>query len=462
MTDTIAGQPVTLLSQWYDFSGGTLTDLDATPTIAVTSVATGATALTATSSGVTHPGTGFYGYAWTPASTLTPGLYLATWTGLSSGSPVTAAETVTVVAPASAAATNTSPDGIWYATREEVKGALDVKGTARNNGQVARALEDASRAVEDDVCHRRFYPVQATRYFDWPPRAGMTPWILRLNDQELISVTAITSGGQTIEPGDYNLEPVNSGPPFNRVEINIGTDASFGGGNTYQRSIQITGLWGYRLTEATVGALAEALDDSETAVDVTGAVSASAGVGSILRVDSERMLVTERSQLDTGQNLAASLDAQAKTVTATVADGTAYMVGEVILIDAERMRVDDIAGNNLIVKRGWDGTVLAAHTVGADIYAPRRLTVTRGALGTTAAAHSDTSSVYRFDPPGPVRQLVVAEAINSLTSEVAGYSRGLRSGEGGSGERNRDLNALQKRRDDTYAACGRKGRVRSI
>jgi hypothetical protein len=212
-----------------------------------------------------------------------------------------------------------------------------------------------------------------------------------------------------------------------------------------------------------VGALAEALDDTETAVDVTGAVSAVVGVGSILRVDSERMLVTERSQLSTGQTVGGSgLTAQANSVSLTVASGPAFTVGEVILIDAERMRIDDIAGNTLSVKRGWDGTVLAAHSVGATIYAPRTLTVTRGALGTTAAAHSDGSTVYRFDPPGPVRQLVVAEAINSLTVEAAGYSKGLRSGEGGSSERNRDLNALQKRRDDTYAACGRKARVRAV
>ncbi|MET7457713.1 hypothetical protein ABZT03_38860, partial [Streptomyces sp. NPDC005574] len=113
MTETIAGQPVTLLSQWYDTLGGSLTDLDATPTITVTSVATGATALAATSSGVTHPGLGSYGYAWTPAGTLTPGVYLATWSGLKSATPVTATETVTVVAAASADATNTSPEGVW-------------------------------------------------------------------------------------------------------------------------------------------------------------------------------------------------------------------------------------------------------------------------------------------------------------------------------------------------------------
>src|SRR5438067_6922199 len=108
MTDVIAGQSVTLLSQWYDFSGGSLVNLDATPTTAVASVATGATALAATSSGVTHPGTGSYGYAWTPASGLTPGAYLATWSGLKGGSPVTATETVTVIAPATASATNTN------------------------------------------------------------------------------------------------------------------------------------------------------------------------------------------------------------------------------------------------------------------------------------------------------------------------------------------------------------------
>ncbi|MGW4856996.1 hypothetical protein ACWEPZ_37890, partial [Streptomyces sp. NPDC004288] len=310
----------------------------------------------ATSSGVTHPGLGSYGYAWTPAGTLTPGVYLATWSGLKSATPVTATETVTVVAAASADATNTSPEGVWYATREEVKAELDVRETARSNARVDRVIEDASRAIEA-LCHRRFYPVQATRYFDWPPRAGMTPWILRLDDKELISLTSLASGGVTIASGDYLLEPVNSGPPFNRVEVNIGGDASFGGGSTYQREIQISGLWGYRDTATTVGALAEILDASETGVDVDGATSAAVGVGSILRVDSERMLVTGREQLSTGQTLGGSgLTNVNNSVVVTVQSGTAFAAGEVILIDGERMRVDDIAGNTLIVTRAWDGS----------------------------------------------------------------------------------------------------------
>lgn len=460
MTDVIAGQSVSLLAQWYDFAGGSLTDLDATPTISVTSIAAGATALAATMSGVTHPGTGSYGYAWTPASSLTPGAYLATWSGVSSGSPVTATETVTVWAPASAAATNTSPEGIWYATREEVKTELDVRETARSNARVDRALEDASRTVEDSLCHRKFYPVQATRYFDWPPRSGATPWVLRLDDQELISVSAVASGGTMIASDEYNLEPVNSGPPFNRVEVKLSSDASFGGGATYQRDVQIAGLWGYRLTETSAGALAEILDDTETAIDVDGATSAAVGVGSILRVDSERMLVRERAQLSTGQTLGgAGLTAQNNSVSVTVQNGAAFTPGEVILIDAEKMRVDEVAGNTLVVTRPWDGTTIAAHSVGATVYAPRTLTVVRGALGTTAATHATASTVYRFDPPGSVRQLVIAEALTDLLQGRSGYARTAGSGEG---ERETSGKGLADLRARVYASHGRKARMRSV
>lgn len=54
-----------------------------------------------------------------------------------------------------------------YATREEVKSALDIKQTARNNDQVDRAIDSASRAVEG-LLHRVFYPTFDTRYVDWP------------------------------------------------------------------------------------------------------------------------------------------------------------------------------------------------------------------------------------------------------------------------------------------------------
>ncbi|MEV6181348.1 hypothetical protein [Streptomyces sp. NPDC052015] len=461
MTEVIAGQTVTLLAQFYDFEGGTLTDLDATPSIAITSIATGSTALAATTSGVTHPGTGSYGYAWTPSSALAPGAYLATWSGLKNAAAVTATETITVTAPATAEDTNTSPAGIWYATREDVMRALDVKLTARNSAQIDRALESASRGVED-LCHRRFYPVQATRYFDWPSSQYRPSWRLWLDDNELISLTTLVSGGVTIPSTDYFLEPNRSGPPYSRIEIDLDSSAAYGGGDTHQRDIQVTGLFGYRNTETQVGALAEALDASETAVDVNAATSAVVGVGSIVRVDSERMIVTGRQMLDTGQNVGGSgLTILPNNVTLTVSDGTAFAVDEILLVESERMLIVDIAGNNLTVIRAWDGSVIAAHAAGVDIYAARRLTVRRGALGTTAATHADATSLHRWDPPGLVRDLTIADAINRVLQEQAGYARTSKTSTGAKSVSVETL-SLETLRTQTYTAHGRKARLRGV
>jgi len=38
--------------------------------------------------------------------------------------------------------------GIWYATREQVKAALDAAETARNDAQVDRAIESGARSIE--------------------------------------------------------------------------------------------------------------------------------------------------------------------------------------------------------------------------------------------------------------------------------------------------------------------------
>lgn len=349
----------------------------------------------------------------------------------------------------------------WYATREDVKAALDVQETARNNGQIDRALSAATRSIED-LCHRRFYPEVAIRSWDWPTTQGVASWRLWLDDSELIDLTSITSGGTAISPSDVLLEPNRSGPPFNRIELNIGSDAAFGGGSTHQRDITITGLYGYRDEETLLGVIVEALDDTETGVDVDATTSALAGVGSLLRIDTERMIVTGRAQLHTGQTLGADLAAQAKDVTVSVQSGAAFTVDEVILIDGERMRIIDIAGNTLIVKRGWDGSTLAGHTTGAAIYAPRALTVQRGALGTTAAAHAGGATVARWDPPGLVRTLAIAESLNTLTLETAGYSRALRSGEGANSERSRDTRGIEGLRQQVYTSYGRKARTRGV
>lgn len=350
-----------------------------------------------------------------------------------------------------------------YTTRENVKRALDISPTARTHRNIDRCIESSARRV-DGLCHRTFYPYIATKYFDWPNFQRAVPWRLWLDDTELISITSLVSGGVTIPSSNYNLESNRVGPPYDRLEINISTSSALSAGATYQRSIAITGLWGYSNDEVTLGLTTEALDSAETGIDVDADTSAEVGVGSLLRIDSERMLVTSRSQINTGQTLGTAMDAQSNTVTVSVADGTAYAVDETLLLDAERMLIVDIAGNNLIVKRAYDGTVLSSHAQFTVIYAERTLNVVRGAFGTTASTHSSGSTVQLWKAPSGVQQLNTAEAIHELEQEQTGWFRTMSASSnfGGTAKRSATMDAILDMRDSVYQAYGRKARTRTV
>jgi hypothetical protein len=345
--------------------------------------------------------------------------------------------------------------GIWYATREQVKAALDTAETARNDDQVDRAIESGARSIEG-LLHRKFYPWTGTRYFPWPHPRSRSAFRLWLDADELVSVTTLVAGGITIPASDYFLEPVNTGPPFTSIEIDLASSATFASGPTWQRAIAATGVFGHSAVEAPAGALAEALDAVETGVDVTD--SSMVGVGTIIRVDSERMVVTGRSMLDTTQNTSV-LTASSSDVAITGITAGTIAVGEVILVDSERMLVVDVAGTTLTVKRAWDGSTLAAHNAGVDIFAPRTLIVERGALGTTAATHNTASAVVKHVVPAMVRDLNVAEAINQLQQETSGYARVIGEGEDAREGTGRSLFDLRR---DTVTALGRKARFRSV
>lgn len=317
-------------------------------------------------------------------------------------------------------------DQVCYCTREDVMRAVDVKNYARINDQVDRAIRGATSIIESGTfgLNRKFYPLVATRYFDWPNDQQARAWRLYFNQYECISITSITTGGITLNPGDYFLEPANSGPPYRRIEMNLASVKAFSGGNTFQRSIVINGLWGYNADEEPAGSMVTA-NISSSATSFTVSNSAIVGVGNILRIGTERMIVTEKSMVTTAQT--GSISANNADQALTVADGTQYAVGETLLLDQERVRVADIAGNVLTVQRAQDGTVLAAHTA-ATIFALRALTVTRGALGTTAAAQTAGALVKHVVPP-LVRNLAVAESINTLEQEGAAYARTVGSGD---------------------------------
>ena len=354
----------------------------------------------------------------------------------------------------------------WYATREAVARATDVKASAHAWVQIDRGLDAGSRRIES-LCHRKFYPQVATRYFAWPDYENGSwgrPWQLWLGDNELISLTSLTSNGAAVPLANIYLEPVNTGPPYTRIELDRASSAAFSGATGPQRAIAVTGVFGYTADEILASELAEALDSSETEVDVTD--SPLIGVGALLRIGTERMIVTGRSMLTTGQTLQTPLAAMVADVTVAVTTGSAYSVDEILLLDSERMLIVDIAGNQLTVKRAWDGTVLAAHT-GSTIYAARTLTVERGVLGTTAATHLAAAPIYRHAPPGLVRDLCIALAMDSLAKEGAGYAqtagtKDQRRGQSSDSRRPTTGTQLSSLVEDVYTTYGRQYRMSVI
>lgn len=314
----------------------------------------------------------------------------------------------------------------WYATRESVKRALDVKSTAYADYQVDEAIDGASRSIEQ-CTNRVFYPWIGTRYFNWPDPQNGTAYTLWLDENELISVTTILSGSTAISASQYNLEPANSAPPFDRVELKLSGSASFGLSSTHQRDISITGVFGYANDESVNGSLAVALSDTTgTTVSVTNPNKI--GVGTLLRVDSERMIVSAKSFATSAQALQVDMAAAVNATSVSVTDGTKFYEGEVILLDTERMLVNSVAGNILGVTRAWDGTVLATHS-GSTLYRQISLTVERASVGTTAATHLISASVYIWTPPAPIRNLCRAQATDTILQEQSGYARTVGSGD---------------------------------
>lgn len=312
-----------------------------------------------------------------------------------------------------------------YVTREQLADALDVSPTGVEAAALDRAIESGSRAVETR-CRRVFWPQVEARLLDWPAPGDLAPgYRLYLGANELgAAPTAITSGGVTIAVGDVIPGPAELGPPFGYLDIDTSSAAAWSSGDTWQSSTSITGPFcGCEIRTRTVGELDGSLTSSTTGVQVDGAAAAAVGLGDLLNVGSERMLVTGRTWVDTTVNVTMAADSSVTTFT-----GSGFAEGERLLAGGERMRVVDVAGTTVTVRRAVDGSVLAAHT-GADLYASRSLIVERGYGGTTAATHSDEADVAVQVYPALVRELALAEALVAKVQEGGAYARPQSTGE---------------------------------
>jgi hypothetical protein len=346
---------------------------------------------------------------------------------------------------------------VCYCSREDVKAAIDVKASAYSDARIDSACEAAADSIEG-LTHRKFYPVTATRYFDWPNYQMAAPWRVWFDEREVADATnaVVKSGTVTIAASSVFFEPVNSGPPFTYMELDRSTSASFGYNKTPQRDISVTTSFGFWTQTTPAGTLTVALSDT-TGTSVQVSNGAAVGVGDYILIDTERMIVTDRAMVTTGQSQqgAGAGTASMADVSLGVTDGTKFTPGEVLLLGSERMLVVDVTANTVTVKRGWDGSVLATHS-GATIYASRLLTVTRGALGSTAATHLINTAIGRGVVPGLIRRLAVAEAETILLQEVGGYAGVQGSGPAMVSGVGKGVDAI---RAQAYSQFGRMGRI---
>ncbi len=352
--------------------------------------------------------------------------------------------------PAQKAAASMADVEVSYCTREDVQRELGYADTWRLNKRVDQKILQGARDIEG-LCHRIFYPLTATRSFDLP--VTNTLWLYQ---HELTSVEAIVSGNSAMSVADYILRP-ESGPPYSWIDVNTSGSVGWQSGQTPQRTIAITGDYYYPVTLQNVASADAAITGPATTLTLDS--SADVGVGSMLLIGSERMVVTDKTLTATSVTLAENITAQKSDVSIDVSSGAGLFVGEMIAIGAERMLIESIASNTLTVSRAQNGSVLAEHTSSTVIYAPRSAEVARGQRGTSAAAHDDGTTIYLLKPPSLVTEVNIALACAALEHGSSGYARQVGSGES---QRQADDRGLSVLMEDLYTRYGRKTRSRAV
>ena len=305
-----------------------------------------------------------------------------------------------------------------YVSRGELMTAADVAASARFAPQLDRILQGVSRQI-DKTMHREFFPTTATKTFFPEGRVDHDTKLWSFAVPDLLSVSSITVDTVALTSAQYRyLDLDDFGAPYDQVAL-IGVSGT---------EIVAAGDWGYTNSTSTVGTLVGAVNDVVQTVVVSN--SAAVSPGDMIGVATERMIVVEAGLADTGQNIGADIAALTSADVVAVTTGSAYFLGETIVVGSERMTITSIAGNTLIVERAAQGSTLAAHVSGADIYAPRSLTVERGATGSTAASQSADAAVTRFLAPPPIRSLALGMALVGYEQEKGAYGRVVGSGDG--------------------------------
>lgn len=338
--------------------------------------------------------------------------------------------------------------------------ATDVKQVENYIRHVDAAVEAASRSVEA-LTHRRFWNDLKTVQYEWPSYQRAYPWRIWFDAAELADVTTVvptvTTGGSLI-PNSAIMWAGSSNyyPPYTYLELDRSQSFSFGNGPTPQRDVLITGVTGYWAQVKPGGTITASVNSSVTTVPVSD--SSVVGVGDVMIVDSESMLVRDMTWSTTGLTLTSGGTTAQDNDNVLTLNGSGVNAGEVIQVDAEWMLVLSASGNVLTVERAWNGSVLTAHSASAPVLAQRSCAVARAFGGTTAASHSSSAVFSTQLVPDLVHELAVAEALVYLEQQARSYG----TQDGGPGLAKTPGAGLPGLRDQCYAAYGRKVRQRAI
>ena len=339
----------------------------------------------------------------------------------------------------------------WWTSREAVKLAGRINGSDQHS-IIDRIIEAESRRIEKET-GRWYIPRTETRLYRWPALDDGRGTRVYL-DADLLAVTTLKTKAQdasptTVAAADYFLEPVNE-LPYRRIEIDLSSSAAFEAGDTPQRSISVLGRWAYSEDTKTAGTVSSGLATDATVTSFVCSDGSLIDVGDTLLIGTEQLFVSERVNADSTATNSAALAADVTVVTVGVNTGTLIKAGEIIMIDSERMLVTSISGNNLTVKRAWDGSVLASHLITTAIHVFRTLTIVRGVNGTTAAVHANAVAITKYAPPLDISQLNIAAALATYQQEQAAWGREVGGGEGAVEFSGRGLGEMRKRVIESY------------
>lgn len=206
-----------------------------------------------------------------------------------------------------------------YCTLAQVRQEVQLtSGETSDDALLAMIIRRASRLI-DERTFRWFYPLIATRYYDYPDDLHTLDL-----DADLLSCTSLViDGTTTVAASDYLLYPLNS-VVKSRIQLDLSRGYFFSYSDTRQKAIAVTGVWGWH-------------DDYANAYEASG--QAVGGTG-----------MTDSS------------------TTVTVASAAAFSPRQTIQIESELLMITAIVDKTLTVTRALNGTTAAAHTAGKDIY----------------------------------------------------------------------------------------------